>query len=152
MTGILRSDTIRSKELLRTISTASTLLVVAITSIPSISRMAFMASHTLGSSSTTSALILSIDRHLHGKCRPFSHNAFYLDVSAVFFNDTIAHGQTEACPFCRVLGCKKRVEDLAQMLRNYTQTRVSKNDRDKCAHDPCGHLNFSRRRNSMDGI
>src|SRR5574341_1866455 len=114
MTGILRSDTMSSNAFFRTISTAPTLLVVVMTSIPSSSRMAFMASHTLASSSTTSALILSMDRHPHRKGRPLPLNARDLDVSAVFLDDAVAHRQAEARPLGGAFGRKEGVENLAQ--------------------------------------
>src|SRR5512141_417028 len=134
------SDTMRSKEFFRTISTAATLLVVATTSIPSISRIAFIASHILDSSSTTSALSLSIDRHLHGKCRPLSHNALDLDVSTMFFNNTITYGQAEARSFRRVLGRKKGVKYLAQILRSYSCSRIADDNPHKLVHNPGRHL------------
>src|SRR3990172_496382 len=152
MTGILRSDTMRSKSFPRTRSTAPTLLVVVTTSIPSISRMAFMASHTLASSSTTSALILSMDRHPHRKCRPLPRNARDLDVATVFLDDAVAHGQAEAGALGGAFGRKKGVENLAHMLRRYARTGVAENDLDGLVRGPGRDLDLPRRGDGMDGV
>jgi len=67
MSGILRSETMRSKCSLIISSNASRLLSVSRTVIPSDSRMARTALQTLLSSSTTNALILFIYRELYDK-------------------------------------------------------------------------------------
>src|SRR5512143_4075046 len=97
-------------------SAAATLSVKVVTSIPSISRIAFTAAHTLGSSSTTIALNLFIDRQPHRKSRSLSYRTCNLDVAAVLLNDTIAYGQAQARALRCVLGGEEGVEDLADVL------------------------------------
>src|SRR5512139_213005 len=97
-------------------SAAATLSVKVVTSIPSISRIAFTAAHTLGSSSTTTALNLFIDRQPHRKSRSMSHRTRNLDVAAVLLNNTIAYGEAQARTLRCVLGGEEWVEDPMEVL------------------------------------
>src|SRR5512144_2196326 len=95
---------------------AATLSVKVVTSIPSISRIAFTAAHTLGSSSTTTALNLFIDRQPYRKSRSLSYCTRNLDISAMLLNDTIAYGEAQARALRCVLGGEEGVEDLVDVL------------------------------------
>ena len=128
-----------------------------VTSIPSSSRIALTASHTLGSSSTTIALnlstALSSDRQPHGKCRSLAHGALDLDVAAVFFDDTIAHGQTQAGSLGRVLCREEGIEDLVQVLLGDARAAYpKKRSRRGFPLMPGADLDPAGRRDRMNGV
>src|SRR5664279_3656685 len=113
ISGILRSETIRSNFSLIMSSNASRLLSVSRTDIPSDSSMARTARQTLLSSSTTNALILFIYWQFYGESSAFIYLTCDLNVPAMLFYNIITHGKSESCPagtFCCIEGIKYFIE------------------------------------------
>src|SRR5512142_1538527 len=150
--GIFRSEMMRSKPLFLMTSAAATLSVKVVTSMPSISRIALTASHTLASSSTTIDLNLSMDRQPHRKSRSLPLGAHDLDIAAVFLDDAVAHGQAEPRALECLLGGEKRVEDLVDVFFRDAAAGVGKNDLDGVSVLARDHFDPARRRNGVDRV
>src|SRR5512147_2376837 len=143
---------IRSKPFFLMTSAAATLSVKVVTSMPSISRIALTASHTLASSSTMIDLNLSMDRQPHRKSRSLPLGARDLDIAAVFLDDAVAHGQTESRALECLLGGEKRVEDLVDVLFRNAAAGVGKNDLDGVSILTRDDFDPARRRNGVDRV
>src|SRR5512146_2169624 len=142
----------RSKPFLLMTSAAATLSVKVVTSMPSISRIALTASHTLASSSTTIDLNLSMDRQPHRKSRSLPLGTRDLDIAAVFLDDAVAHGQAEPRALECLLGGEKGVKDLVDVFFRDAAAGVGKNDLDGVSVFARDHFDPARRRNGMDRV